>query len=381
MIRLKNKINSMVISLIQDEIKIILTKMKVEDLIKNTFADIFDSQDNKEGYQRPLNSTQVANIYEYLMTEQHSILPTSIILAIKEEDIVVSKDSTSFELLDKLRIVDGQHRIAAMSKIFKELNEEKGEDPELITEFNNFCNWEYPVNIMLLDKDKKIDRYIEIRSFVDINKKGKKVTTDLADNNMAKIRDGLDELPAKQAYQQISSKVVNLLNSNEKSTWYHSIRIGDNSSGDRSIGISSFNLSIVPIIRKHMKKKYDKNLKYYNKNMINKESEIIADIIKDYWVAIGDKWENAFYWDDENEAYRIDSDYNIQKSLGVFSLHKILNQYFTNDNDIKSALELSKSAINNSDVIDDDWLIGGSFSSYTSSSGHTSIKNIVLGTK
>jgi DGQHR domain-containing protein len=382
--KLINKvINSLAINLVQDGIEILLTKMKVTDLIECTEADIYDSNENEDGYQRPINLTQVTKIYEYLMMEQHSILPTSIILAIKKEYVTVLKENGGIKFKDMLRIVDGQHRIEAMRRVNEEYKTDIEDDPEndeLRDDYAKFCEWEYPVNIMLLDKENPINKYVEIRAFVDINKKGRKVSTDLADNNMNNIRHELHELPSKQAYQQISTNAIKFLNDDIMSAWYKCIRKGDNLIEDRLIGIASFNLSIVPIVRKHVIRKYGK-ISLYSNDIIKEASEEVYKIIQKYWKAIGDKWDRAFYWDDENGAYRVDTDYNIQKSLGVFPLHKILNFYFAKGKLIENALEDAIAAINNSDVEGNEWIIGGRFSSFTSGAGHTKIKNIILGLK
>lgn len=358
----------------QDSVQLMLTKLNVCQLIEFTKADIYDSKENPTGYQRPLNSQHVKSIYEYLRTEEHSILPSSIILAIDDKFIDYSNPEKA-ELTSTLRIVDGQHRIEALRLIYEDIqNQDIDED-----NYEDFKDWEYPVNIMILNSKNKIDKYIEIRSFVDINKKGKKVSTDLADNDLSKIRESMDELPTKEAVHQVCITVSKSMTSDLKSVWYQNMREGDVSSQSGSIGMFSFRLSISPIVRKYLINEFGKN-KSYTKEHINNATESIKCSIDQYWNCICEKWEDAFLWDKQNESFRFDSDFNIQKSLGVSALHKLLNHFYNKqEKSLEKALEKACITIKHSNYTSDDWEIGKTFSPYTSSAGHNKIKDSLLG--
>jgi DGQHR domain-containing protein len=355
----------------QDDVDIVITKLNVKQLISLTKADVFDSVNNPSGYQRPLNMTQVNSIYDYLLTEEHSILPTSIILAI---------DRNSFEPVDvytnivkeKFRIVDGQHRIDALRSISQDIHNGIIEDIN-----DDFFEWEYPVNIMILNKEDTIERFVEIRSFIDINKKGRKVSTDLADNNISTIRQNLHELPSKEAVHQICSLVSKRLNIDSKSVWYQSIKEGDALSGDRLIGMSSFRLSISSMARKYLVRTYGKK-RTYSKEEIDTAVIKIKSVLDEYWNTICDKWERAFNWDVEENSFRVDSDYNIQKTLGVSALHKLLNNYYNNEFNIDEALSKAIQIIRNTTFTEKDWMIGSTFSPYTSGAGHNTIKEKII---
>ena len=202
--RVEIKIEKENIKIKQDDVEIIITSFNIRQLIDFTKPDIYNLATSSEGYQRPINNNHVKGIMEYLRNEQYSILPTSMVMAIdKDEDVFKYHNNRSFSFSGYLRIVDGQHRIEAIRRIVRELEEElaisdsEEEMTEIREQLNYILEWEFPVNIMLLNKDDNWDRYVEIRAFVDINKKGKTVATDLADTNMGKIRDKLDELPQK----------------------------------------------------------------------------------------------------------------------------------------------------------------------------------------
>jgi DGQHR domain-containing protein len=369
-------LNRKSIDINQDNIKIVVTNLNVAELIKNTYADVFASKNNPEGYQRPLNTIQINRIYEYIKTANNQILPTSIILAIHKDNID-NKSEGIIKLKGKFRIIDGQHRIAAMKKYIKEyeLNEDKTE--EEIYQYEEFKKWEFPVNIMLLDKNNTHDKYIEIRSFVDINKKGKKVSTDLANSTLKNIRENFKLLPQKYAIYQICILVTAELIDNKSSVWFEGIGKGDQSTYNRLIGISSFKLSIISIVGKFLYELYTKK-DDYSTSEINDTAKRLTEIFMNYWNAIGDKWEDAFYWDSDLNAYRVDPDYNIQKSLGVSSLHKVLNHFYDKETTFEDALSKSINSLKSTNITSDAWIVGGEFSSYTSGSGHNKIKNILI---
>lgn len=366
------------IKLEQDRINIIIAKFTVEELVKYTVVDVFDSRktlNGIDGYQRPLIKKQVNNIFEYFKTADHSILPTSIILAIDKDDFE-SKDD-KMVIKNSFRIIDGQHRIAAMKKYIKDFedNDDKTDDENQV--YKKFISWEYPVNIMLLNKDNIRDRYVEIRSFVDINKKGRKLTTDLADTNINNIQRKFKKLYQKDAIHHISTTIADRLMKDKESVWFESIKVGDNNTTNKLIGISSFKLSIMAIVRMYLfdtKGKQDE----YSMDDILRIADFLYKEFKEFWKVVCDKWEEAFNWNTELKAYRIDTDFNIQKSLGVSSLHKIIKHYYKENKDYLNAMKISKDIIKNTAIDYESWEVGGEFSNYTSGSGHNRIMNIII---
>ncbi|MRZ79402.1 DGQHR domain-containing protein [Paeniclostridium sordellii] len=379
-----NNIKRKNIEILQDRIKIVITSLTVEELIKIAKPEVYNSIDSPQGYQRPINNNHVKNIIDYLKNEQYPILPTSMVMAIDTEDFVYRNDN-EFNFNGYLRIVDGQHRIEAMRRIVKELKDEinlypNDKDAETQEELEMFLKWEYPVNIMLLDKKNNWERYIEIRSFVDINKKGKTVATDLADTNMRKIRTTLEELPQKQAIHQVSLEVVNKLIEDKKSVWYKSIKTGDTGTNTKIIGIGQFSKSIMPLSRKYLYFTYSKK-EYYFKNEIEDVVSTIYTILKKYWIYICYNWKEAFTYNQDMDTYSVNYDYSIQKGIGVFPLHRLLTTEFMNTKDIEQALESCRFILyeNKSKIVSEDWEVGGTFTSYSSSSGYAKINKMLRG--
>lgn len=377
---MKNIIDKKFIKVSQDQIEIIITALNIEQLIQFTEADIYNKRKNQNGYQRPINKTHIRALIDYIKNEQYSILPTSMVMATDKNTAIFEDNIFSFE--GSLRIVDGQHRIEAIRRIIEELKEERMyneyESEEINEQLNNILTWEFPVNIMLLNKNDKWDRYVEIRSFVDINKKGKTVTTDLADSNIEKIRKELNELPQKQAIHQISLSVAKKLLDDKESVWFECMKVGDGEDINKIIGIGQFSKSIISVSREVLYKKYGKN-KFYTDYEINDVTKELYYVLKEYWEFICKKWSMAFEYNKGN--FRVNFDFCIQKGIGVFPLHKLLTTSFIDSDNLNNALRLTMGILmeNKSNVVDEDWSVGSTFSSYSSGSGYAKIHKILSG--
>lgn len=144
---------------------------KVTGLI--TAKDLYDryviprrDQRDKSGYQRELSSTRVNKLVKDLR-EGRVDLPTSILINLRSFE-----EGRNFRLLDgqlhlrleggPLHVVDGQHRVAALVRLFEE-------DPE------RWGNYEIPFVCML-----GADELEEMRQFYVVNSTAKSVRTDLA---------------------------------------------------------------------------------------------------------------------------------------------------------------------------------------------------------
>jgi len=93
------------------ELVLVQDKKTIDWLVNYTMVSVFNPI-KFEGYQRQINEDHCANIVKYL-NQDGFILPTAIICATNEKYEVESNN--------KLRVVDGQHRIKAF-EILKEKN-------------------------------------------------------------------------------------------------------------------------------------------------------------------------------------------------------------------------------------------------------------------
>lgn len=354
----------------QDGINIYMSNIRVDDLINHAWADQYDSLNNPEGYQRPVNKRHVQNIADYIRTEAHAILPTAIILAVDKEP-----ESQNGEVYfgEKLRIVDGQHRIEAMKKVIEELKVE--DDTESIEEFNK---WEYPTIILILEREVPTKRFVEIRTFIDINKKGRKVPTDLADTNMDKILTKMDTLDYKSAISRVIMGISLKLNDNIKAVWYKCIRTGDDHNDDKTIGISAFSKSLKPLVNLYFKLNFFDSTKLeYKTEELDKLIDLIAEYINEIWIDVCDKWDYAFYYDNNEMTYRVDTDYSIQKGIGVYPMHLLLFEEYKISGDLDKSMVAFKELIATSTLKSEDWKVGSQFSYYNSASGFKKIAQMI----
>ena len=231
-----------------------------------------------------------------------------------------------------------------------------------------------PQTVTLLIVDREMNNIHEINTFIDINSKGKKVSTDLA----IRLR---DQMRKDEGYyrtfddlvESIATRVAIQLSEEEfTSVWYKAIKIGPEIKG-RIISINAFSKSITPIIKIFVDlNKYD--FKEINEDEVAQLVEEISGIINGIWNIISDRWSECFIKD----IIKFNKKYNIQKGVGVYSLHTLFSQCLKeNDKDVMDAIHKFRDIIYNSKVQDYDWIVGGRFSGLSSSGGFDQIINSV----
>ncbi|WPP40713.1 DGQHR domain-containing protein [Paenibacillus hunanensis] len=339
--------NKSFIKLNQEHFTLYSVSFNVEELINNTKVHYYNS-DTNEGYQRPLVPSHYKKIAKYLQENTNPILPTAILTAIDPEYI---EEGGGLLIKETLRVVDGQHRIEGM-RYLKETN---------LSAFQRIANYDFPVLIMAISEEHKM---YEINAFIDINKKGKPVSTDLAVQLGQKIREGDLNAVNKDLYVDVATKTSQMLNKDKSTLWYETIKVGDDKKEGRIISINAFYQSIFPIVQNYVK---DGMISIAQRDDTASE---LAIFISQSWRLIKDTWPECFI-NSENK-------YNIQKGIGAYSLHMILGEMVENSNgNLDRALELFKELINNSQVKASDWRIGGRFSSYNSKSGFQKIASYI----
>lgn len=345
----------------QDNIDICLFSLNTLEFINNSYIDYYNEKE-EDGYQRPLYRPHYRKIADYLIDNENGLLPTAIIAAIERTSIEFNKNGITIK--DEFRVVDGQHRREALLYI-KEIEPEEFE--------RRIKNLNFPIVLMIIDKKNRREYTNEIQSFIDINKKGRKVSTDLAYTLLKKITEKKleDEVDISEHDIQIhiATSVANKLNHNKKSCWYKEIKTGGDEDYGKAISQNAFIKSLLPFISLYC-------TKIYGSTKLSTEVEEyideIEEIIINLWNIIGNKWEDCFFWDEENDSFRYDRYYNIQKGVGTFPLHWILADYYKEDE--KEYLSEFENCLSCSDINDEMWRVGGEFSMYNSQSGFKQIK-------
>lgn len=347
----------------QESITMFITKMKVGELISISKVMHYDAKSGKD-YQRPPLPAHYRKIASYFMKEDNPILPSAVLAAIGPAQYDYNEGQLS--IADKIRIVDGQHRIEGLKclkngyckgseKRFQELND----------------SFEIPVIIMVIDDEHSM---VEIDAFINLNSKGKKVKTDLAEalkvqryqHNIEKV----EELPIDDELQKkMANDIVRLINQKLDGHWYGAIIQADEN-GNRNcqpISIIAYMRAIMPIVVKYLK----------SKGTIIKKSDIeicedeIVNIVINAWNCVIQKWPACF---DEKGNYL--SDYNICKGIGVITLFAVFSEtdFITDRENIEF-----KTILQNTPVEASHWLVGGKFTGYASAQGFVQIKQYIKG--
>lgn len=333
-----------------------IVSLSIEELIENYTISIYDSSTD-EGYQRPPIPTHYRNIGKYLETED-PILPSAILAAVDKERIGV--ENNYINISGEIRIVDGQHRIEGF-KYLQKINPQR---------FEELKSSQFPIIIMEIGAS---DEIYEINTFININSKGKKVSTDLAIRLREKIRthkndfyDDMDSL-----IENIATNISLRLNNADGSPfWLESIKTSPEET-NTIISINAFNNSLKPIIKASLPH-YRVTNEYETQDLTNQ----LLNLIKEAWYRIDRKWNDCF----DHQKLTFNKTFNIQKGIGVNSLHIILAECIEEANgNFSEALDMFDTIILKSKLTSESWISGGSLSGYTSSSGYKKVAEFIKG--
>ncbi|WP_170061573.1 DGQHR domain-containing protein [Terribacillus saccharophilus] len=359
------------IPLNQKEIQLYLVKLTVEEIINNSIVSVFNSSTG-EGYQRPPIPSHYKKIAQYLEKEDRVLLPIGVLTATDPNKVNIVNGR--LQINGPLRIVDGQHRIEG----FKYLSANNS------IRYEQFRSFELPVTIMVIDEEHEVD---EMDTFININSKAKKINTNLAIGLRHERR---KEEQYKRSFDEIvediAISVTKLLDNDLKSIWYNAITIAPDEKG-KIISLNAFRKSLIPLIELFIRFYKDpkdvedaffvsggEELQPVELNdelipVLEEFEEKYITLIKLYldstWKVIWNKWNSCF---NLYQPY-FDRDYNIQKGIGLYSLHLVLQDCLKREENVQSALFQFKKIIENTTVDVEDWESGGTFSGNNSQSG------------
>ncbi|MGG1639124.1 DGQHR domain-containing protein [Paenibacillus sp. NRS-1760] len=349
---------------IQGEITLYSISLSISDLINATTVDYYNSKTG-EGYQRPLVPAHYRKIAYYLQKSNNPVLPTAILTAVDPEQL---EERRTLQISGKLRVVDGQHRIEGI-RYLMEIDKEA---------FDKISHYTFPALVMVIPAEKRIH---EINAFININKAGKPVSTDLAVELRDKIRKQNFDATKENLIEAIATRVTQDLNKRKESVWFNLIRLGDEDAKGKSISINAFHQSIQAIVYNYM---YKKEVNIEKAEDVDGLVEEITLLLINSWKAVAKKWKPCFNYEPLVNIKM----YNIQKGIGVFSLHMVLEKLILESDTERNKLLLSDVVVNKfetlldkSQVLEEDWLIGGRFSTYNSKSGFSLISELISNQK
>lgn len=348
------------IKLKQDNIILYLFKLGVLDIINNSIIERFDSSEDT-GYQRQPIPAHYKKISKYFMETNPAILPTAILAAINPNNILEHNEDV-LEINDKIRIVDGQHRIKGLEEL------KAGYTSTSIERFNVLKdNYEFPVVLMVLEPntDKGVS-VLEVDAFININNKGKKVNTNLAkqlkEQNYRRSQLNINDVVVvnDDLISNSSTRIVMKISEKKDSMWFNNIILGDAIDNKKPISINAFSKAIKPIVSQCITK-IQVNEKIEKENLYEEELSLL-DFLDNAWNTVIDKWSSCFT---DDRKYHIN--YNICKGIGVFPLYGLLTDCLLECNaDKSSALICFKKYLDLTNIVSYDWLVGGRFTGMTS---------------
>lgn len=292
-----------VIPVTQNHRKMYLASIEAEDLFKRFDLNV-DTQSlkkNKKGYQRKSVQRRARSFLKYIQNVKDATSPNSVLLNYREElNIIEEGGNTYLEFPDKatLWIVDGQHRLRGL---------EEGQKNQEVR------NFEIPIIII-----SEPDRYLEALQFFIINKTQRGVKSDLAQNFLLEVEkrepDFLKSNLPSQVIRNLewnprAVRIMMVLLERVNNPWFNKIQIANEPKLRTIIPQTSFIDSLEPIFK-------DDGFMI----SINQNEDIIVELLIRYWEAIKKLCPKAFNYPKE---------YVIQKTVGVFTLHKLFVKIIT----------------------------------------------------
>ena len=258
----------------------------------------------KQGYQRAAMTSHFKKFSTYIR-KKDSFLPTSILLSSRTKlsfrrggQIPNEADLYTVGILDltkveKLYVVDGQHRVRGMQHAIYE------QDRRDILNF--------PVPVVILDET---DKYTEMNQFFIINQTQKGIRTDLADRllkTLVTIKPEMkDEIRVSQIWRLRATELAKMMNEYEgNSPWKGLIRRPNEQKGNTIITERSFSTSLKPIIQ--------------DGSMAALSDEDVVNWLTAFWSIIAEQMQ---------EAFETPHQFAVQKTPGVYTFHMIAPMVF-----------------------------------------------------
>jgi DGQHR domain-containing protein len=279
------------------DVNLYITTLRLKDLLGRFQSDTCDDEIN--GYQRPVTSSRLKQLSEYLR-EEEGMLPTSILLCIRQpfraefdpNSTANGKGETGTLTISPevpLWVVDGQHRLFGLERALKK----------------DKAAWlaDYTLPVVIVEG---IDAYEEMRYFHVINTRHRGLPTDIVDRHLLSMREAegaaLLEREGERNYLRArATKLVDALNSNPESPWRGTIRMPSHPSRPEHLMRQH---SMVSALDAVVRDNFVKRL----------TDEELTKLLVNYWVAARFVWQAVF---------ESPGEYVLQKPLGTGAMHQI----------------------------------------------------------
>lgn len=281
-------------------------------LIDVTRVDPYDPKlpptDTRQGYQRPPEKSRITRIGSFLAHgDGLKIFPTAVLLAARHPlEFEKLSGTISVSSDEPLQIVDGQHRIEGLKYVV----EKKG-----LSEYA-----EFPVPFVVMETPEK---RIEMEQFRIVNGTAKSVRTDLVNMILTATYADVDraDVPTRDQWKIVVSNVVDRLAKAKESPWRGQIILPGESGGssdgnEKVVRATSFITSLKPVYVWLKETILDQECR-----TLEEEIDYMFEVVVAFWSALKAVVPGAF---DEPDQHVI------QKTPGLFSLHKLLKHLLGN---------------------------------------------------
>jgi DGQHR domain-containing protein len=283
---------------------IYLASVAVKDLVNEAYFKVDWWEKRKvgsrsQGYQRIPAEPRIKKIGKYLESISDSILPSSILINARDNELEFKKTSANAGELTiepyPCYIVDGQTRVQGFKYAISE-------------QHLDLSDFEVPVIFL-----SNFDLAEELEQFYILNTTQKRVSTDLAQRLKMELSkndpEKFDALSIGEKWELTALVVIDLLNQESKSTvWQGRIRLPNTKKSPLNIvNQNSFVQSLKPL--------------YKGGILEDVKPDDAYDMLRDYWEAVSRLYPDAF---------SKPKDHVIQKTPGLFSLHDLANRVFKN---------------------------------------------------
>lgn len=329
--------------ILQDN-KILVTKRTVDWLVGNTTVCVFDPL-TFEGYQRQINEEHCLSIVSYVLKSFH--LPDAIICACED-----------YNENRRLRIVDGQHRVEAFRQVMVNHKER----------YDEIKDFELPV-VILCD----VNQLVEIETFININKKSRKVDTSLAFVLKSKLSNPEDGSMAMPKSEYISVEVAQMFEKEESDDlWRNKISYeGNVKSTDKLISLNSF-VKATRVLVNAMNQKGVVDLNWQKNEDVQHTTLFMYNALLFIWQEVYRKWPEL------NKGESLKDKRIIQGSIGYTAITRTLVKLLR-ENDVQdenSFYIFVTKTIASFGVSAEKWK--GAYGSYSSGSGYKYISEELI---
>jgi DGQHR domain-containing protein len=293
-----------VVTAYQNNYRLAVGFIQAKQLLEFTAIEHYDPKksptDEDQGYQRPPERGRITPLGNYIVGQNGNLLmPTSIVLSARGSLNYNAGDSTITLTKDNpLYTVDGQHRIEGFRYAYIE---------KKVHEIGDF-----PIPFVAFESNDKVE---EMNQFRTINGTAKQVRTDLVNMILTAVysNEERSDVPIKDQSRIVISNVVDKLAKESSSPWLNKIILPGEvnvKDSNKIIRATSFITSLKPVYVWLKDVIMDVGHK-----SLEEEVAFMCDIVSNFWQALEEV---------VPEPFEQPQDYVLQKTPGIFSLHKLL---------------------------------------------------------